>query len=307
MNLADTFLSTVLSHFVDATNPEMCKFTATSRYTNLADFAGNHFSGSAPAQSTNASDTPSSAQSVPSIPDLLSMSPGFGSRQHQRSIPVPINRQMASWRIGTGGGETFLHSGSFNWAPLSARSALRPSMSAIGIGFAEKERTKRVRISVGPDIRKPQSARYVPPARRGSTGEERELGSRRTPLSDTTHRRVLAELLKEPKAGGTPVAVEFPESTVIESGKLPSWDERRRIRLARGTAIATVKTVIKSPSETKTAVASPGLTRSIVAIAREDREEGAADPSGTDTATLPGPLTARSVAGEVVVPRTDSE
>lgn len=213
---------------------------------------------------------------------------------------------MASLLIGVGGGEASAKSGSFDWAPLSARSALKPPVSAMGIGFGERERTKHVRISVAREAKRPLSARYVPPARRGSTGGERELGSRRTPLSESTQRRVLAELLKQPKAAGTPVVVEFPESTVIENGKLPSWDERRRIRLARGTAIATVKTVIMSPSEIKSAMSSPGLTRSLVAIAREDREEGTADVLKTDSANILVPLTARSIAGEMAVPRTDS-
>lgn len=135
-----------------------------------------------------------------------------------------------------------------------------------------------------------------------------DLETRRTSLNDSTHRRLLADLIKENKSVVTPLPVEFPESTVIESGKLPSWEERRRIRLARGTAIATVKTVIMSPSVANSDMASPGLTRSLVAIAREDREEAAMDQPRpvSSNANLPVPMSAKSLSGETTVPRTDS-
>lgn len=241
------------------------------------------------------------------IPKLLSLSPGFGSRQPKRSIPVPINRQLAALHVGAGTAERSPQGGSFSWAPLSARSALKPPGSAMGIGFGEKERTKHVRISVSRELKRPLSGRYVAPARRGLNDEERGPGGRRASLNDSNHRRVLAELLEESKAKETPTPVEFPESTVIESGKLPSWDERRRIRLARGTAIATVRTVITSPPAPKSAAVSPALTRNVVAIVREDREEKANDASGLDSVNMPAPLAAISIASETHVPRTDSK
>jgi hypothetical protein len=119
---------------------------------------------------------------------------------------------------------------------------------------------------------------------------------------------LITELLKDNKSGSPASPVEFPESTVIESGKLPSWEERRRIRLARGTAIATVKTVIMSPLTAKSDMASPGLTRSLVAIAREDREDvGSTIPqpvSSNSDATVITP--AKALTSEIAVPRSDS-
>lgn len=199
-----------------------------------------------------------------------------------------------------------MRNSSFNWNPLSASSAVQMPMSAIGIGFGEAARTKQVKISAAARAtRAPRSARYVPPPRRGSGGAGMPDMERRASLNESTHRRLLTELLKDGKSSGP---VEFPESTVIESGKLPSWEERRRIRLARGTAIATVKTVITSPVTAKSDMTSPGLTRSLVAIAREDREEmGSTIPrSESSNAGSTVPPSIKASIKEVVVPRSDS-
>ncbi|GHJ87868.1 hypothetical protein NliqN6_4270 [Naganishia liquefaciens] len=263
------------------------------------------FSASASLPSSNSTATVQSNKFPMSIPELLSLSPGFGSRQPQRSIPVPINRQLASLHSGSGQAGASPQSSSFNWAPLSARSALKPPVSAMGIGFGEQERTKHVRISVAPDFMPSLSARYVPPARRSLVDGGKGIRQRRASLNDSNPRRALAELGGQPKAKNTPATVKFPESTVIESGKIPSWEERRRIRLARGTAIATVRTTIVSPSTPNSVAISPGLTRSLVVIAREDRKENSTDGLGPHSENIEAPLTSQSLAGETPVARTD--
>ncbi|KAJ9121566.1 hypothetical protein QFC22_002185 [Naganishia vaughanmartiniae] len=246
---------------------------------------------------------------VASIPSLLRLHPGFSSRKVDQSIGRP-----SGWRVSCSRGpDSPVGQGSWPGIAKGASGILRMPMSAIGIGFGENERLKHTRFRISPQvIRDIRPRKYLPPARRGSgAGDEAEVTERRSSLNDSTHRRMLASSFGTTKQvrtarSGTPVPVEFPETTFIGPGRLPTFEEQKLIRLARGTAIATVKTVIAPAADGSQEKHSTGPSRSLVSIEREDRrEEPTKDASEQNGSALPVPPTAKSLAGGNPIPRTD--
>ncbi|KAJ9095802.1 hypothetical protein QFC19_007416 [Naganishia cerealis] len=241
---------------------------------------------------------PQTLDPAPSIPGTLSLYPGFSARKAIRTIANPPGGQISSWRVSCS-------------RVSNSDRILRMPLSAMGIGFGENERTKHARILVPPQIlRDAHPKRYFPLVRRRSDGgDDTDVEGTRNPLNNSTHRRMLAQSFIAVKQHSTAsVPVEFPETTVIEPGRLPTWEEQRRIRLARGTAIATVKTVIAPATDEKRENHIPCPSRNLVAIEREDRREETtkADSEQKDL-PLPIPLTAKSLTGGTPITRTDSE
>lgn len=249
---------------------------------------------------------------APSIASILRLHPGFSSRKIDQAVATPPGGESSGWRVSR---SQFSDSLSLTGRAERANGILRMPKSAMGIGFGENERLKHARFQISPqvimDIR---PRKYLPPARRGSVaGEEVDRKERRNSLNDSTHRRMLADSLStnqqtRPAKAGTTVPVKFPETTVIGPGRLPTFEEQKLIRLARGTAIATVKTVIARPADGNREKHSTGLSRSLLSIEREarreeDRKDASSEPKGS---ALPVTSTANLLAEGKPVPRTDS-
>ncbi|KAJ9096053.1 hypothetical protein QFC21_005418 [Naganishia friedmannii] len=248
-----------------------------------------------------------------SIPSILRLHPGFSSRKIGQAISHTNSGELSGWRVSCSRApDSLSRKGSLPGSVKGTSGILRMPMSAIGIGFGENERLKHARFQISPQvIRDIRPRRYLPPARRDpGVDDEGDVKERRNSLNDSTHRRMLANSFgakqtRTPKSGTT-VPVEFPETTFIGPGRLPTFEEQKLIRLARGTAIATVKTVIAPGVEGKREKHSVGSSRSLLSIEREDRrDETTKDVLEQKDSAMPVPPITRSLTGGKPVARTD--